>query len=255
MNLYEAIFDRKSVRKYSMDKIDQNVIDHIMNFADSIPMLFDDIKIKLELVQLADLKHFQSGILTVKAPYYLVLYSTKESGYLINAGNIMEQIVLYITARGLGTCYIANLNLKDKVVEEKEYEQVIAIAFGEGENEVYRQSDKAKRLPVKSIAVFKEEADKNIRAIVSAVRLAPSGMNGQPWRLVVYNNRIHLFSKKSGIIKSIVKETRLIDMGICLAHLLIAAEEMWLEGKAVTLSNISSQNFKKNDYVISVKLS
>lgn len=255
MNLYEAIFARKSVRKYSMDKIDQKVIDHILNFADSIPMLFDDIKVKLELVQLADLKHFQPGILTVKAPYYLVLYSTKESGYLLNAGHLMEQIALYITARGLGTCYIGNLNLKNKVLEEEEYEQVIALAFGEGEYEVYRQSDKAKRLPLKSIAVFKEEADKNVRSIVSAARLAPSGMNSQPWRMVVYNNRIHLFCKKNIFIRNVMKETGLLDMGICLAHILIAAEEMWLEAKPLYMNNISSQSFKKNDYIISVKMS
>lgn len=255
MNLYEAIFVRKSVRKYSMDKLNQTVIDHIMNFADSIPILSDDIKVRFELVQLADLKHFQPGVLTVKAPYYLVLYSTKEPGYLLNAGNMMEQIALYITARGLGTCYIGNLNLKNKVLEEEEYEQVIALAFGEGEYEVYRQNDKAKRLPLKSIAVFKEEVDKNVRNIVSAARLAPSGMNSQPWRMVVYNNRIHLFCRKSIFMKNVLKETRLIDMGICLAHLLIAAEEMWLDAKAVSISNINTQNFKKNDYVISVKLS
>lgn len=255
MNLYEAIFVRKSVRKYSMDKIEQRVLDHIMNFADSIPMLSEDIKVKFDLVQLADLKHFQPGILTVKAPYYLVLYSTKDYGYLLNAGNIMEQIALYLTARGLGTCYIGNLNLKNKVEEEKEYEQVVALAFGEGEYEVYRQNDKAKRLPLKSIAVFKEEVDKNVRSIVSAARLAPSSMNTQPWRLVVYNNRIHLFCKKNILMRNVMKETRLLDMGICLAHLLIAAEEMWLEAKPVSLNNISSQYFKKNDYVISIKMS
>lgn len=255
MNLYEAIYVRKSVKKFSMDKLDQTVLEHIVHFAESIPMLSDDIKVSYKVVEFQELKRLQPGILTVKAPYYLVLYSTREAGYLLNAGNAIEQIALYITARGLGTCYINSLNLKASGENGGEYEQVIALAFGEGEYEVYRQNGKAKRLPIKDIVIFKEEVDKNIRNIVTAARLAPSGMNSQPWRMVVYNNRIHLFCKKNIFMKNVMKETRLIDMGICLAHLLIAAEEMWLEAKPVSINNISSQNFKKNDYIISVKLS
>jgi nitroreductase len=254
MNLYEAIFARKSVRKYSMDKIDQKVLDHIANFAESIPMLSDDIKVKYKMVELAGLKRLQPGILTVKAPHYLVLYSTTESDYQLNAGYVMEQIALYITARGLGCCYIANLNLKSETVAEG-YEQVITLAFGEAENEVYRQNEKARRLAIKDIAVFKEEVDKNVRAMISAARLSPSVLNSQPWRMVVYNNRIHLFSTRNILMKNVMKETRLIDMGICLSHLLIAAEEMWLDAKPVYMNNISSQNLKKNDYIISVKMS
>lgn len=254
MNLYEAIYVRKTIKKYSMNKLDQKVLEHILNFAESIPMLFEDIKVKYKLIEQSEFKDLQSGLLPVKAPYYLMFYSTKESGYLLNAGNILEQIALYITARGLGNCYVGNLNLSGLDEGQEEYAYVITLAFGEGEGEVHRQNEKVKRLPLKDIVVFKEEVDKNIRTMVAAARVAPSGMNSQPWRMVVYNNRIHLFCQKNIFMKNVMRETRLLDMGICLAHLMLAAEELWLEAKPVTLNNISSQNFKKNDYVISIKL-
>jgi len=43
MNLYEAIFVRKSVRKYKIQEIDQAKLDGILHFAESLPMLFDGL--------------------------------------------------------------------------------------------------------------------------------------------------------------------------------------------------------------------
>ncbi|BCJ95845.1 hypothetical protein acsn021_34140 [Anaerocolumna cellulosilytica] len=256
MNLYEAIFVRKTIRKFHMDSLDKVLLNNIITFAESIPMLFEGINVEYKLLEHKDIKHYFNGNITVKSPYYLSLYSDKTSGYQMNAGFVIQQIALYLTAKGLGSCYLGRLKAKKSVFDEslKEKEHVITLAFGEGEHEIYRQSDRIKRLPLTDIAIIKSEIGKNVKTMVSAARLAPSSMNSQPWRLVVYDNRIHVFCKRNIFLQGILSELKLIDIGICLAHLVVAAEELWLNVRVVKVDNINNLSFKKNDYIISLLL-
>ena len=59
--------------------------------------------------------------------------------------------------------------------------------------------------------------------ILEAARLAPSSMNSQPWRFVVYDNRIHIFSKKHSAEQ--LKKWDEVNFGIMFANLMVAAEE------------------------------
>ncbi|MGB8453883.1 MAG: nitroreductase family protein [Anaerocolumna sp.] len=254
MNLYEAILVRKTVRRYQMEPLEQNLLDGIISFAESIPMLFEGITVEYRLLEHSDIKKYYTGALTFKAPYYIVLYSENIQGYQMNAGYLMQQVSLYLTAKGLGSCYLGMLKPKKTKAEGAKLDYVITLAFGKAENDIYRSSDKAKRLPLEDIAVFKSEVNRNIKTMIQAARLAPSSMNSQPWRLVVYDNRIHIFCKKNIFLTGVLKEVKLIDIGICLAHLLVAAEELWVDVKTVHLDNISNIAFKKNDYVISIKM-
>jgi len=259
MNLYEAIFVRRTVRKYKMDPLEQSLLNSIKNFAESTPGLSPGIRVEYRLLEFADMKKHFNGKLPVKAPYYFAIYSEKIQGFQMNAGYLMQQVSLYLTAKGMGSCYLGMLKPKKQKVDavktdSAQLEYVIAFAFGKAANEVYRSSDKVKRLPLDDIAVFKSEVNKNIKAMVQAARLAPSSMNSQPWRLVVYDNRIHIFCKKNIFLTGVLNEAKLIDIGICLAHLLVTAEELWIDVKTIHLDNIRSIAFRKNDYVISVKM-
>ncbi len=254
MNLYEAIFVRKTVRRYKMEPLDQTLLDNIMNFAESTLKLFEGINVEYRLMDQTDIKKYFNGTLTHRAPHYLALYSENISGYQMNAGYLMQQISLYMTAKGIGSCYLGMLKPKKVKQDGSKLEYVITLAFGKAENEVYRSSDKAKRLPMDDIAIFKSEVNRNIKTMIQAARLSPSSMNSQPWRLVVYDNRIHIFCKKNIFLTGVLNEAKLIDIGICLAHLLVTAEELWVDVKVIHLDNISSIAFKKNDYVISIKV-
>ena len=46
------------------------------------------------------------GLASVRAPYYLALYTTEQEKCMMNAGYIMQQIVLYLCSHGLGSCYV-----------------------------------------------------------------------------------------------------------------------------------------------------
>jgi nitroreductase len=255
MNLYEAIFVRKTVRKFKMKLMEQSKLDGIMGFAGSIPMLFENLAVEFKIIENVSSGPGVSGPFHVKAPYYLIITSNNQPGYLINAGYLMQQISLYMTSKGIGSCYLGSVKPSREVMEGIKYDYVITLAFGECEHEIYRAADKSRRLPEKDVVIYKEEVNKNIKMVVYAGRLAPSSMNSQPWRFVVYKNRIHIFCKKNVFLSGVLREVKLIDIGICLANMLVTTEELWVECKALRLDNISNLAFKKNDYVISLKIS
>ena len=247
MNLYEAIFVRKSIRKYKMQAIEQTKLDGILHFAESLPMLFDDISVEYKIIDNTTEHQAFTGAFLVKAPYYLFIASDTIKNYKINCGYLLQQISLYLTAKGIGSCYLGSAKPRKDILAGLKHEYVLALAFGESEQEVYRIAEKAKRLPESDIAVYKTEVKKPVKTLIRAARLAPSSMNSQPWRFVVYNNRIHVFCKKNIFLSSVLSEIKLIDIGVCLANLLVAAEELWVDVKLLRLDNISSTAFKKNE--------
>lgn len=254
MNLYEAIFIRKTVRKYKMQALDDSVLEGISNFANNLPMLMEGLKVEYKIIDYLKEPVQMKGSFIIKAPYYMVIYSQKKDGYLLNAGYLMEQISLYMTTKGIGSCYLGMVKLKEDLVEDDSYEYIITLAFGEGESEIYRSVENAKRLPLEDIAIFKEDLRRNIKSLMNAARMSPSSMNNQPWKFVVYNNRIHIFCKKNIFLMGVLSEIKEIDIGICISHLLIAAEELWIDCDLQYFDNISAKTFKKYDYVTSLKI-
>ena len=58
------------------------------------------------------------------------------------------------------------------------------------------------------------------------VRLAPSAVNKQPWRVVLDKNGAHFYRKRSkGFVSEAVGDMQKIDMGIALCHFALAAKE------------------------------
>jgi len=60
------------------------------------------------------------------------------------------------------------------------------------------------------------------------LRLAPSAVNKQPWRIVVDGDRVHFFEKP--IAGSGKIDMQRIDVGIGICHFHLAAEEQGLRG-------------------------
>lgn len=251
MNLYEGIFYRRSVRSFLMEPIEVKLIENILNFAKHLQMLSPEQKVSYKIVNNLEGRHgLVENMAGGKAPYYLLLYAKKTEDYLLNAGFLLEQIVLYMTTKGLGTCY---LGMK-KFQSTDELEPVIAVAFGKPKKDIYEEDRKLVRKEMEELCCFKTSVSEEIKEIARAGRLAPSSMNSQPWRFVVYDKRIHLFCRKEKLIPNTVKRLHAIDMGIALAHLTVAAEEFWYSPEIKKLPNISEQKFKQHEYVITMLL-
>ena len=253
MNLYEGIFVRKSVRNFLMEPVEQKLLDNILNFVSHQEMISEGQEIRYEIVNNLETKHhLTETLIGGKVPYYFLFYAKKTEDYLLNAGYLLEQIVLYMTTKGLGTCYLGMKNFKS----EDEFEPIIAVAFGKPRKDFYQEErKKVNRKSLNDLCSFKSSISDEVKEIVRAGRMAPSAINMQPWRFVVYENRIHVFCRKDTLVPKSMRKLHEIDMGIVLAHLMVAAEEFWYSPELKKLPNISEQKFKQNQYIITVLLS
>lgn len=253
MNLYEAVYERMSIRKFRMEAINETVLEGITIFLKQMEPLFPEMKYRLEVVENLSKKNPMSGLFRIEAPYYLLIYAENKENSDLNAGYIMEQISLYLVTKGIGSCFQGMAKKKEDHVEEGMH-YVMAMAFGRPKGALLRQGYQAKRMPMEDLCVYKERPTTWVKEILEAARLAPSSVNNQPWRFVVYENRVHVFSKLSVGKKALLSRMTEFDMGIMLANVKVAAEEIWVYLDLVKLDNISHKNFSNNQYLLSILL-
>lgn len=252
MNSYEAIYARRSVRKFCMEQVDSKVIEGIFKFLEETEPLFPEIGIRVRVYPAQGQKPKLSGFANVSAPHYLVIYSEEKEKSEMNAGYVMQQIALYLTSRGLGSCYQGMAKKHDAKMKEEGLACVMVMAFGYPKNP--GKSREAKRLPMEELCAFKSQPKAHTRELIEAARLAPSSFNSQPWRFVVYENRFHIFSRKPVGGRHRLNSHDEFNFGVMLANVMEAAEELWIDVELIKLDNITHIDLPNNQYVISVIL-
>ena len=90
--------------------------------------------------------------------------------------------------------------------------------------------------------------------MLQAARLAPSAFNRQPWRFIVYQNRLHVFARKEQFPFRAREDRTGFDMGIMLSHMTLAAEECWRDIEFVRKENLASRGMRSGRYFVSVLL-
>ena len=102
MNLFEAIFVRKSVRSYTNEALAPQMLEDILIQFEEIKGLFGGIETELAIFDNREGQYKMLSILGVKAPYYLILYSEEKDRALMNAGYLMDSFPCILCTRGLG---------------------------------------------------------------------------------------------------------------------------------------------------------
>ena len=226
MTKYEAIFRRKSVRKYTNEKVEEGILQEIREFGKDAVGVRPDIRIKWKIYQASD--HKVRGLFQVKAPYYAALYSEVCEDCRIHAGCLMEQLVLWLHTMGIASCYQGGARLKHD--EEEQMELMMILAFGYPSEALERSFVDFKRAELKKLVKTNITPGKVQKKLLEAARLAPSALNQQPWRFVVTENRIHLFIRRPGRMSYEKQLNRnLFQAGIVLSHMLVTGEELWFD--------------------------
>jgi nitroreductase len=216
--LYQTIYKRKSIRKYKKEKLNEEELKDIRDFLKQTKALDSEIKFETKIVNSDAVK----SLLLIKAPHYLQFFSEPKGDYLLNAGFILQQLDLYLSARNLGSCWFGLAKPKKEIIAESELEYVITLVFGRPDEENHR--DSIEDFDRKSLSEIKRE--NNHYDILEAVRVAPSATNGQPWYFISKESQIHLYQVEPNFIKKFFYEKmNKIDMGIALAHLWLAADQ------------------------------
>lgn len=253
MNLYDAIAVRHSVRKYEMRPVPGNLLERIAAYFERTSRLSDALMLEAEILDNTKKQAGIKGLLTVEAPYYLVCRSEAGEGSDRNAGYVMEQMALYLTGKGLGSCFLGGA--KPPVPSKNGKHAVIVMAFGYPEERLYRESLLAKRLPLRKLCIFTGEISEQMRTILLAARLAPSGLNQQPWRFLVTSDRIIVFARKSALPVPGALRMRDFSIGAMLSHIMLASEELWLALESSTEEHVDGRVFKNCEYVVTLKFS
>ena len=215
VNFYETIFKRKSVRKFDLSPVHEKEILEIKSYMNTIKPLYSEIKTEMKIISQSDVK----PMMAVKAPNYIAIFSEDKDGYLTNAGFMMQQLDLYLSYNGFGSCYQGMAKPKDEILKSTKLKCVIMIAFGKPEETLHRKSiSEFNRKSIDKITLISGKND-----FIEAVRIAPSAMNGQPWFFTGDKTRINAYAVKQGLLKKMMGNMNKIDMGIALCHIWITA--------------------------------
>ncbi len=268
----EIIKERTSVRTYNQNDIDEEKIVKIEAFINNLKGPFYE-KVRFRIINSQEPSKGEKigtyGIIKGANIFIAVAYEKGEMA-LEEVGYEMEKLILYITSLGLGTCWIGgtfNKSEFSKAMDLKSNEILpIVTPIGKsGENKrfieramkFFTKSKKRKEwcelfflrdfsvplTPVINLGYFKE--------VLENVRLAPSALNKQPWRIVKYSNKFHFYINSSKIRNDeLTFDIHRIDMGIAMCHFDLTCREIGLEGRFVK-ENPEIENIPRNtDYVI-----
>lgn len=243
MNLYDAAELRMSVRSFCQEELNTEMLNELDIFIEELQGLQPQIHTNIEIISMTNRK--------MRPPYYAVLYSEESEGCYINAGFLMQQVVLYLTSRGVGTCYkMIPSGIRNRDNLGRKF--MISIAFGLAKEEMYRNPSHAKRLPLERLAVIKAKPTKDMWTLLNIGRLAPSSFNSQPWRFVVTEKKIHIFKRKAGTrMTAHISE---IDIGVLIGTIAACAEDLWIDISLAVMSEFEHKAYANNQYIITVKM-
>lgn len=216
LDLYSTIFKRKSIRKYTGEPLEASRLESLQDLINGLTPLYGSIKTEIVILSPKEIK----TMLPIKAPHYVVVYSEAKEGYLPNAGFMLQQVDLFLSANGIGACWLGMGSPQKEAASRNGLEYVITLAFGNAGEPVHRDS----------ISEFKRKALSEISSVkgaeelLEAARLAPSASNSQPWYFTGSSDRIIVCRKLPNILKAaLYGKFNNIDMGIALCHLWTAA--------------------------------
>jgi Nitroreductase len=225
-----------------MTPLPEDTLTKLKEYVSLIKPLDENIPYKLVYLETNDVKN----ILPIKAPYYICIYSQKKGNYLMNAGFLLQQIDLYLSASNIASCWLGMAKPSKQVPQLKDdLEFVIMLAFGNTMETLHRvETSQFKRKSMSAISNI--VADK----LLEPARLAPSASNTQPWFFSGSPDLITVSREKLNLIKApLYGKFNQIDIGIALCHLWISIEH---HGK------VASYDFKKtetpNGYEFMVKV-
>ena len=247
MDLYPAIFQRKSIRNFTPTPLDENTLKEISEQLNNLKPLYENKKIDFKILSTKDVNQRMMK----KAPHYLAAFCEVTDGYKTNLGFMMQQMDLFMSAKGIGSCWQGIPSVTKEVQKSTDLKFTILIAFGKAREPLYRSDiSEFKRKSYSEIS-----SNTEIPKIIEAARLAPSATNNQPWFFTGNRNIIHAYIGKPGLLKKILTgKYPPIDIGIALCHLNIAARHFNKKTSFVFDETAAKNPPNNTEYVASMKI-
>ena len=246
-DLYEAIFKRKSIRNYDSAPIDQNRLEEISEKLGALKPMYAEIKTEFKIISPDQVTRKGMN----KAPHFIAAFSEAKDAYKTNVGFMLQQMDLYFSATGLGSCWLGIPQPTKEVRESSNQEFIILMSFGNPKETLHRTS----------ISQFKRKPLSEITNIVGAdellepARLSPSAINLQNWYFTGDKNLIHAYSAKSGFLRSVFGGSYFpVNVGIAICHLQLAAVHLGWKTKIMFEEGKDKNPRKDREYIASLEI-
>jgi len=258
---------RRSVRTFDGKGVSNEVIDDLKEYAGSI---VNPYNIPVEFVFLNKDEHGLSSPVLSGEKKYIAAKVKKGTNADVAYGYSFEELLMYAVSKNLGTVWIGGTMPRDrfeKASNLKEDEIMPCMSpIGYAANKMgmkevlMRKGVKADSRYDLSELFFansfetpltEAKADElGIKTALEAVRLAPSAVNKQPWRVVVTDNGVHFYEKKEKGYDNGTYDLQKVDLGIALYHFENQCRE---EGKKVTfkIADPGIATPEKTEYIAS----
>lgn len=243
MNVFETIRHRRSVRTFDETALRPEDAHKILEFAEKLENPFD-LPITWKLL---DAKKYELSSPVIVGTNTYIAGKMRRAPHAEEAfGYMFEKVVLFAENLGVGTTWIAGTMNRDA------FEKAMEVAEGEimpcvsplgypAKKMSLRESVMRKGVKADSRFDFGElffdgsfekpltrEGAGKLADVLEAVRLAPSAVNKQPWRIVLCGEKSHFYEKQSRGYDNGGWDIQKIDMGIALCHFELAAQALGL---------------------------
>lgn len=171
-------------------------------------------------------------------PAYLTGSTLNSKEGMLDFGYVFEKAILELVKRGFGTVWLSgdfdNADLENFArqghvvpvmapVGYPGYKQSLKERFLRMKQEA---SDRKKHEALFGLNDFNTPVEKNhpYYEVLELVRLAPSALNKQPWRILVVGEHFHLYLNRTEKFPAQVADSEMINMGIAMRHILIGLD-------------------------------
>jgi nitroreductase len=259
MSIRSAIRRRISVRHYEPCPVPEEILQSVVKSGETSVALDGNIKVRFHLIKegrlVAEQMMFFTGarFLFGSSPHFIIATSEEKPLFMLNMGFRMEQMILFATKQGLGTCWVGGMFTEERISSflelEKDERVIVLTPVGYPDTSFYGRMmhdlielgamDFGRRKPLKQIVFGShwgsplETEDDELLEALECARLAPSWVNAQPWRFLVNGNEIIAVADARGRYSSVRdgKHYYRLDVGIAMAHFFLVAKEMGWGGK------------------------
>jgi hypothetical protein len=214
--LYAEISQRMSVRDYRPGELNSGDLGKIEEGRKSLVTLNDSTAF------LRVIPAEKAGVSFGHAPCCLCSYA-KDDNARLNASFLLQEMSLYFSTLGFGSCWVGMAKPKNGFMEHEGLSFFKMLVFGKASGAHRRESvSQFKRKTLSEITDIQD-----CPKVLEMVRLAPSAMNRQGWRLYAEGTKIRLYMATNNfLVRKLLDPLTIADAGIALCHLWTAAKAL-----------------------------
>ncbi len=249
------IFERKSIRHYQPQLIEDELLLKFQEYSQNVLKLDESNKFFLDTYTYSAHNKYSKALgnfgWIMSPPHFFVPYIVGNFFALTDLGFRVQQMVLEMWRQRVGSCYIGCVHRQQKVKKILGLPQEACLSafvvFGKPDinspERLYRKISQIftrshRRISLRDLFLDSSWRDlgdpKNfVYQVVEAGRFAPSAVNAQPWKFRIENGDMAVFAKINQVKKlyDLYQDYPLHDVGLCMANMSMAAGGMGYELK------------------------